>query len=573
MSSQGARWQDRRTGAADAALAALAALAAHVPVLFNGFTNWDDDHYLTLNRLVLRLAPEDLWRLFSSFQLDNYHPLTLLAHAAWHRLFGLAPEAHHALSLALHCANAALVVRLAAALGARRPGALAAGLLFAAHPLHVEVVAWAAQLKTLLATLFFLAALLAYLRRRAAPAPGFPAASLALTVCSLLAKPAAVAAPLLLLLVDRLQGRRLDRERLREKLPFALVALAAGVLTLLAQREALRPAELQPAAHGPLVAAHGVLFLLLKALAPCCLSPFYPYPEPANGGLPAAFLAAPAVLALLTVALWRPLRARPAAAFCACFFLLTLAPALQLVPVGLAHTADRYFYLPSVGLFLLAGFALEEAAAARAGAGARRALAVLLCAIVLCWGALSWRRAGVWRDGASLWADVVARHPSSYLGWGNLAQALAARGDLEEALPAFTRALELAGARRYRAKVHFDRALALQEAGDPAAALSDYEAGLAIDARNARVFINRGNALDALGRPLEALADYERSLALDPGDPLAWHNRGVTHAGLGRHAAAVADFERALALDPDAELARLWRERSVRALGGAGPAR
>lgn len=557
-----------RSVAGAAALVAAVAVIAHLPGLFNGFTNWDDDHYLTINPLVLHLTPRHLWQYFSSFQLSNYHPLTLLAHGAWHGLFGLAPLPHHALSIALHAANAVLVLALARALGVRGAGQIAAGLLFATHPLQVEVVAWAAQLKTLLATFFFLAALLAYVRGSSGPRPRFPAAALVLTACSLLAKPAAIAAPLILLLADRLLGRRPERRSLWGKAPFALLALLFAVLTLAAQHEAMRSGPEQPFWHGPFVAAHGLLFLSLKALAPFGLSALYPFPEQEGGGLPLPFLLAPLALGLLAAALWRPIHRSPFASFGLFWFLLTIAPTLQLFPVGFAHTADRYFYLPSVGLFLAVGHGIERSlAAAPGGARRRRALGAALAALVLLLTSLSWRRTAVWEDGATLWADVLRSHPSSHIAWGNLGQALAARGELARALPVFERALALAGARRFRAKVLFDRALALQEAGDPERALADYTLSLTVDPGNAEALINRGNALDALGRPGDALADYSRAAAINPGKPLVWHNRGVALAGIGDHHAAVEAFDRALRLDPLFALGYLQRARSLQAVG------
>lgn len=551
-----------------ALLVALAAVAAHLPGLLNGFTNWDDDHYLTLNTLVLQLTPAHVWQYFSSFQLGNYHPLTLLAHALWHHVFGLAPLPHHALNLALHAANAVLVLALFDALGMQRPGALIAALLFATNPLQVEVVAWTAQLKTLLATLFFLAALLAYLRRLDDPVPRFPASALALTACSLLAKPAAVLMPVILVLIDRVRGRATGRRVLWEKAPFALLALLSGGVTLFAQQGAFRPATMQPLAHGPFVASHGVLFLLAKAVAPVGLSALYPYPERASGGLPWTFLVAPAALAVLATVLWRLGARSRDVRYGTLFFLAMLAPTLQVIPVGFAHTADRYFYLPSIGLFFLVGRGIDRMATRESGGTVRRrAIAALLLLAVVVSGTLSWRRTSVWHDGVSLWSDVVAKRPSSYVGWGNLGQALATTGNLVLAESAFERALDLAGPRFHRAKILFDRGSARQEAGDQTSADADYSLGLEIDPDNTRVLVNRGNARDALGRPREALEDYARAIALDPGNSLAWYNRGVTLAGLGEHAIAVESFDRALNIDPGYAPGFGHRAKSLAAIG------
>jgi tetratricopeptide (TPR) repeat protein len=176
-------------------------------------------------------------------------------------------------------------------------------------------------------------------------------------------------------------------------------------------------------------------------------------------------------------------------------------------------------------------------------------------------------RAAVWESSATLWTDVVVKHPTSYLAWGNLGQALAARGDFASALPCFSRALDLAGGRPHRAKILFDRAAALQEAGDQERADADYTLGLSTDPDNAKVLVNRGNARDALGRPREALADYGRAIELDPENSLAWYNKGVTLAGLGEHAAAVESFDTALRLEPGYAPGFRQRARSLEAIG------
>jgi len=546
---------------------ALTAVAAHLPALFNGFTNWDDDYYLTLNPLVLQLTPDHVWRYFTSFQLDNYHPLTLLAHALWHNFFGLSPLPHHALNIALHAANAVLVLLLAGALGAGRPGALGAALLFATHPLHVEVVAWTAQLKTLLSTLFFLAALLAYVRRLEGPARGFPTAALVLASCSLLAKPAAVPIPIVLLLIDHHRGRPIDRRALWEKAPFALLALASGALTLLAQEDAMRPTSAQPLSHAPFVAAHGILFLLAKAVAPFGLSALYPYPEAARGGLPWTFVAAPAALALLVAALWRTAARSRDALFGTLFFLTMLAPTLQVIPVGIATTADRYFYLPSIGLCFLAGRSIDRLFIDERSGHLRRAAGLALLMATLALGAICCRRALVWEGSVTLWKDVVDKYPDSMMAWGNLGQGLAAQGRLDQAEPAFARALTLAGNRLYRATILFNRAYAFQEAGDLGRALDDYTLGLEIKPFSAPVLVNRGNALDALGRPWDALNDYSLAISLDTENTLAWYNRGVTLAGLGDHVAAVESFDRALRLEPGYAPGYHYRAGSLEALG------
>lgn len=533
-----------------AAVAALVTLLAYLPLMNNGFTNWDDPFYLLLNDAVKNLSVESFHRFFTSFQLDNYHPLALLALAVEHRLFGLDALPYHAVSLFLHLMSTVLVLYFARALGAGLRAATVASLLFGLHPLHVESVAWVAEQKDLLCAVFFLATLVIYARapdrdgRRA-----WVGIALVTALLALLAKPMAVSLPLVLVLIDRLRGRRIDRRALVEKAPFLLLAAGSALLTLAAQREGMRIAGDQPVWHGMFVASHGILFYIAKALVPIRLSALYPHPALGGGPLPTAFLLAPLGLVLAGSAVAWLGRWSRLAGFCALYFLVTILPVLQIIPVGFAHAADRYFYIPSVGVLVLAGAGWDRLARSVSHRWTLWLLTAAI-AILLAMAALTWRRIGVWRDGVTIWDDVLAHYPRSAVALWNRGSALAAYGEADRALADYNSALGLGGAPTMRSRIVFDRGRIRNDRGELLAAIGDYTEALRLDPGYAEALVNRGNALDAAGRPDAAIADYTEALRFDPDNDLARYNRGITLRAGGDLARALADFDAALRLNP-----------------------
>ncbi|MBA4377621.1 MAG: hypothetical protein C0395_03050 [Gemmatimonas sp.] len=518
----------------------LAAVAVHLRVLGNGFVNFDDVFYITRNPLIAALSPANLRSWFAGFYFGNYQPLTLLSLALDHRLAGPDPRVFHAVNLLLHAGNTLLVFHLVRLLFARERGpwlAAATAALFAVHPLLVESVAWAAQRKDVLYALFYLGSLVAYVAHAQRPPGGsrrLHAASVLLFVLSLLSKAMAVSLVGAILAVD-LYLRRLPwrpgREGgetsrptraayLREKLPFLLLALAAGVTAILAQRSAAFLGA--PALHTPLqraaIAGYGFAHYAAKLVLPLGLSAYHPYPA-MGGGVPPGFLPHLAFVAAAAAGFVLALRRHPAAAFATLFYLVNILPVLQWLPVGDFIVAERFAYLASIGVFLLMALGL------RSLAGRRRRLRAPLTAAFLAYlvllGVLTDRRCGVWRDSVTLWNDVLDRYPDTPLALNN-------------------------------------RGLAWAERGDRAAALADLDRALRLDPRYADALGNRGVVKGERGDYDGAIADFDEALRLAPafaaaraGRADALFRRGVARFQAADYAGAVADFERVAAGRPD----------------------
>jgi tetratricopeptide (TPR) repeat protein len=410
----------------------------------NGFTSWDDDHYVTRNPLIRDPSPAGVGRIFTSFSICNYHPLTLLSFTAEFAAAGLDPRLYHLTNVLLHAIASLLAFRLARAWIGSEPAALLAALLFLAHPLRVESVAWVSGRKDLLCGVFYLGALLAYTRHVDAPSRARWGAALALAVLALLSKAMAVTLPVAMLLLLVARGK-LDRRRVLEVLPFAAAAALFAWLGVLAQAADGAVKGL----HGGGVVSHAltvpkaIAFYAEKLVWPLRLSPRYVI-EPARGPGDPAVLAGAALIAIGILVAARSLRGRRVAFLGLAFFAAALAPVSGIVPSS-TIAADRYLYLPAFGLFL------ALAAAATSGAESRRPLArragwagiAAAGTFLVAFSFLTPARAAAWRSDATLWADALREDPRNPFAHCQLALARMEEGRWEEALAHATRSAEL----------------------------------------------------------------------------------------------------------------------------------
>ncbi len=517
-----------------AALLAVAVAAVFGRMLWNQPVGLDDPLQLGGEAVRGGLTLEGARWSLAAFAGGLWHPVTWLSHMAAVSLFGTAPWGHQLVNLLLHAAGAAaLFLALRALTGSVWRSALAAGL-WALHPLRVESVAWLAERKDLLCGLFLFLGLWAYAlyARR-----GGVGRYLLVAGCFLLAlgsKAAAVVFPPLLLLLDGWPlGRFLpgDRwRRVREKLPLAVLALPVAALAYAAERSAgaIRPegygAELWGRAGHAVTAVWSYLGL---TLGPVRLSVYYPYPDhPPAWGWTALGAAA---LAAVTWGAWRWRGRFPALLTGWLWFLLALAPVMGVVPLGGHLMADRFTYLPQVGLAVAAVWGGQALLARRPRLSRAATVAALLALAAL--AAVSFARTGDWRDEETLYRRSLLRDGHNWLVARYLGVTLVEKGRLEEAVP-------------------YLRTAVLDRPRDPRLRRELASAYLALGA-------GKGEE----GRLAEALAALSAAEEMDSGLPGLQYNLGVALAHLGREGEAAAHLGRALAQDPaDEEAARLLKE-------------
>lgn len=520
---------------------------AFTPSLRNGFTNWDDTAYVTDNLLIRSLSPENLSKIFTTFQLGFYHPLTLLSYACEYVCAGPNPQVYHATNLILHIMNTFLVFWFIYLLSGNQTAACITALLFGIHPLHVESVAWISERKDVLSTLFILAALIAYIRYRTVGTRGTYLLTLALFTSSFLAKPMGVAVPFVMLLCDYLLNERFQRKIIVEKIPFLAIALFFALLAIIAQEKfgAVKHESSFLSWNNISVACYGFLFYIGKIILPLKLSCIYPYPDKIGGAYPPFILLSPFFAALLTIAVLAAGRHSKKLVFGYFFFLITLAPVLQLVPISLSMTADRYTYIPSIGLFYLGGegfiflwnrFSRTRYLLAAAGI-------IIACVLAL----LTFQRCRIWQNSITLWDDVLAKYPRVASAYNNRGYAIASAGNIEGAIADYTEAIRIDPA---YAEAYSNRGNAYGARGDFEKAIADYNEAIRLQPQYAAAYTNRGHAYAAQRDFDRAIADYDTSLGIDPRNQITYNNRGFILFLKGDLDGAIADYTSAISIDP-----------------------
>lgn len=524
-------------------------LLIYGPTLRHEFVNYDDPEYLTQNPHITHgLKWAAVQWAFTGNVLGMWHPLTCLSHLLDWEMFGRWAGGHLAVNFLLHAANSVLLFQLMRRMtGAAAPSFVVA-LLFAIHPLNVESVAWAAQRKSVLSAFFFFACLLAW--HRYATRRSWPAYWLALGwfVLGLLSKPMLVSTPVVMILLDFWPLRRMTREvrpgmrLLVEKIPFLILAAAAAYIQL-------HPWVNQPAAPAEagftlgrwLRAGANTIVYLRRLVWPTDLAVLYPF-RPRVGAVELTL--AVAVLTALSALAWR--RGRPQMVGWL-WFLVMLFPVSGIEPIGPHEQADRYAYLPAIGLFIYAAWLVPRAAWSRAGLR----LAVLLVAGPLALTAA--HQVGFWQDSLTLWTRDVACYPPSLVQQMNYGSALSQAGRTAEAAQCFETVVRL---NPDDPPALVNLAATKLASGRVEEARRLLEKAVRIDPTHARGHAALGAVLQILGRTDEAREHLERAVALDPDLAPARLNLGVLLAEHGELAAAERQFAAAVALEPDNPAAR-----------------
>jgi tetratricopeptide (TPR) repeat protein len=577
-----------------ALLVALVVLA-----YLNAFGNrfvWDDVVLIENNpaikswRAALEALTSDI--LPGAGRGDYYRPLQMLSYRLDHAIWRLDPLGFHLTSILLHAAAAVLFYQLALLLLAdSRAAALAAAALWAVHPAHTAAVTYLSGRADPIAAVLVLVSLLAFARRREARFSAWRGLSLAAAFLALLARESALILPLLVVLVDRAldhQGRSPAAWRARilwRYLPYLGVVLLYW---------GLRLATIGPAAGAGATAGVPLglrLLTMLKtvvAYLAFLLVPLDPHMErrvlPAGGLFEPRVVGAVLLVGVLGVIAWR--HRRTPLGWGIAWFFVALLPVSNLVPLA-TFMAEHWLYLPSMGLFLAAGWGLGRLA----DAGWRQPVAAFLLLAVAAFGALTMRRNRDWRDARTIFTATARAAPWSARAWSNLGNAHLQAGELEAAHAALQRALALYGdgareavrAHHYLgvlerqrgrperameqfrqalaiepgdALVHSEVALSLAAAGDDEAARRAFETALALEPQAAVIHSNYGNHLFRRGELEPALARYREAVRLDPDFSAAYNNLGSAYFRLGKAELAIAAYSEALRLNPGLDEAR-----------------
>jgi protein O-mannosyl-transferase len=544
-----------------AAALAVATLAVYGQVIRHQFINLDDDLYIRDNPMVIGgLTLKGIGWAFTTFHAANWHPLTWLSHMVDSQLFGLNAGGHLFVNALIHVSNTLLLFFfLKRITGASWRSAIVAAL-FALHPLHVESVAWAAERKDTLSTFFGLLCLLAYARYVEKPSRKKYALVAVWLALGLMAKPMLMTWPFVLLLLDYWPLRRLEwqpadgisrfarawRPLIREKLPLFCLVAASMVVTYIAQSQG---GAVRGFVDAPLTLRLSNALLsygkyLLLTVWPTGLGVYYPFSP--TGVLTWQLAAALVLVAAMTAIALREASKRAYLITGWLWFLGTLVPVIGLVQVGGQAMADRYCYIPSIGLFVAIVFGLTDLAIAwRIG---RASIAVVSLAVLLPLGSLTALQIGRWRDSITLFEHTLSVTSDNLVVHYNLGHVLGQEKRYDEAVPHFIEAL--------RIKPDFFDALinmgvTLLEQGKTAEAISYYHRALDVEPGSAKAHMQLALALVKQEKGDDALRQFFKAMELAPNDPDIRTNLGLMLARQGDLAEATSQLNEALRLKPD----------------------
>lgn len=543
----------------------------------SGFISWDDGDVLLNNKDVHRF---DIRAFFTNYYVGNYAPFTMLGFAIDWFLFHGNAAAHHGINLLLHVVNAVLVYQLSQLILKDKAKALLCSLIFCFHPLQVETVAWVSAKNNILYAQFFLGGLICYGRYCLENTRKYYIWSLLLFVAAVLSKPSAICFPLCMILLDYLLKEKPSiKEVVFNKIPFALLALVLGLVTIYTRTEDKFINENHAYAIHERIgyAGYALLQYISKFLAPVNLSVIYPYPQHKLLALILGY-AMIAVLAFLCFKLYRS--GRKTVWFGLLFFVSNLLLVVQLLPFGEVLTADRYMYLPVLGLAwaLASLLPLKE-----------KQVGYLALALMLVLGTLTFFRTSAWKNSISLYSDIIKKYPHSfvalnslgaehmlnknydqslsylnaainenvnyYKGYYNRGLLFAQTQRMQDALADFTRAIDL----KQYPKAYVARANVYYTLHDYTKAIADAKAVLKTEPQNVKALYVIATSYDDLNNLNEALDYYNKALYFANDNPLFYMRRAILYGKLQNLRACLNDLDMATTINPAFAEAYYWK--------------
>ncbi len=526
----------------------------------NDFVDLDDPQYIKNNYVIKNLSSENIKTIFTSckqpFSVGNYHPLTTLANAVEYKLWGLKPARFHAVNLFFHILNVILVFFFIYLLTGKMWVPAIVSLLFAIHPMHVESVSWISELKDVMYSFFYLGALISYIYYlRNKSQVKFLIICFILFVLSLLSKSAAVSLPLLLLLLDYYKNRNFKTPVFTEKIPFFIMSFIFGIVAITSQKSAGAVRDLNAEfslIERIFVVCYSTMFYVIRMFAPVKLSALHPYPERINGMLPAEYYIAPVFVLLLIFLIYKAKKHKQLLIFGTLFFLITISLVLQVIPVGQAVVAERYSYIPYIGLFLI--IAQISSYYYKEKPKIRPLLYAILGIYIVFFSVTTWNRNKVWANSTTLFDDVIKNNSNVSLAYNNKAVAEFNAQDYAGAIKDYDKAIEL---RPRHPNAYCNRGAAKYNLQDYEGALKDFNKALEIDPTYAEAYKNRGVLYYRAKNYAESVNDYTQAIKYNPTDPVLYYYRGVSRSYINDMNGACEDWNKALSMGEQKALKKI----------------
>lgn len=507
-----------------------------------GFVDWDDGLLIVENPIVHSFTPGTIKEAFTSYDPELYIPLTLVGYQLDHLLVGLHPFLYHLENLLFHLFNAALVAWFILLLTGKRWIAAVTALLFAVHPLHTEAVVWASARKDVQSTFFFLLSLIAYQLFRANGEKRMYRNSVGALVLALLSKVTAVTLPVILLLLDWREGRKIDRANLKEKLPFFILSIIFGLIALGGKygSDGLVAEKL-------LIGSKAILFYLEKLFSPTGLSVLYPYMQEIS--LTNIELLVPFFLVIgITVLGWKFRERHRELFFGWLFFLITVAPTLSNFAKGedlikdIYFASDRYAYLPSIGILFLIASSLYRELPKRT-----QLVQGAVGALIVFFSFQAYTQSLTWQDSESLFTNVLEHYPESHIAQNNLGSLRYREGKFDEAFIHYSNSIAI----RPNGEAYYNLGQFYSEMGKTREAMQSYRDANKSKPGDLETLVNLGVLEMRTGDISSAIKHFGQARDIDPLSSIVHYNLGAAYEEKGNIPAAVESYKKVLEIDPN----------------------
>ncbi len=526
------------------------------------FVNWDDDKNIYDNELITSLSNNNFWKntkeIFTTKVIGNYNPLPIWTFAFEKQIYGLDnPGPWHLTNLLLHLIAVLLVFKICSNLSLNIRAILIISFLFALHPLRVESVAWVTERKDVLYAVFYLGAILQYIKWKNDHKSIRIFWIYFLFILSLFSKIQAVILPLSLLCIDYFLDKRIEFKNFLSKAPLFLLSLVFGVYGIYSLKEhgSLEANETYTGISRVFIGSYSLLIYMIKSIIPYRMSPLYPYPASIPWFFYVSFLVFPGYIYILYHSYKKQLRH---IVFGMAFFFLNIVMLLQILGAGQGFIADRFTYVAYFGLFFIFGYYIDLWI--NKYPNYKKIITSLIAITFISYTFITFRQVKIWKNSGTMWSHVIKYYKNATLPYGNRANYYRDNGEIQKALKDYDKAVSLkpsAATFNSRARVFFDHG---KSRDTLLLALENYSKAIEMDPDNGEYYVNRGATYARLNNNELALEDLNNGLKFKPNHATGYLNRSIIYQFMGRIDAALIDIKKYLEFHP--YNADIWYEKA-----------
>jgi tetratricopeptide (TPR) repeat protein len=508
---------------------------------------------LVNNPSIRSLSLQEIFNTFNSFHHSHYHPLVNISYAIEYHYFGLKPFIYHLTNLIFHILNSILVYLVLLRLFKNNFVAALVSILFAIHPLHTESVAWITERKDMLYSFFYLLSIFFYLFYKQEKNKKYEYYIYLFFVLSCLSKASAVTLPIVLVLIDYFNNKRISIKDIKEKIPLFIISILFGIINVLAQyKQPLAGSQMEIPQFDILgkilIIFYNYCFYIYKTIVPLNFSAFYPYPDPVLSGLPVIFWVAPFITGFLIYAVYLSRKLNNVIVFGSLFYSITILPVLQIVPVGRAITADRFAYLPIIGILLVISFLLYLLYySIIKSAFQKKALIAVIALCVIGMAYITRGQSMIWASSMTLYTDMVTKFPENSIGYNNRGTIYLKENKYNEAEGDFLNAIKYNS--KYAAAYN-NMGLLLNGRTKYDNAIEYFTKAVELNNNYAEAYFNMGLTYFNKNDIDKAIELYKKAISIDPGFAVAYNNLGKAYGLKEQNSEAIANFSKAVEIDP-----------------------